>query len=223
MRYLFAWDIDGTLLSTGGAGKTALNRAFLQLYGVESAFDKVIFHGRTDSGIIAETFKLAGLSFTPQMIEDLKARYFPCLEDNLQSSRHVMTRFPGVQDSLDLAKEFGHMGILTGNWEGGAKRKLAAAGYDCDFVVGAYGEDSPDRDDLVPILCERAREGGLDFEQVVVIGDTPADIACARAGGALAVAVATGWHSYEELKIAGPDLLLKDLSSGEFGTWLGAR
>ena len=223
MRYLFAWDIDGTLLSTGGAGRSALNRSFFEIFGVVGAFDEVVFHGRTDKGIVAEAFRLAGLEGSVEMTGALKSRYLPCLEENLKSPRHVMTRFPGVQKSLNVAQGEGHMGVLTGNWEGGARRKLAAAGYDCEFVVGAFGEDSPDRDDLVPILCERARRAGLEFDEVVVIGDTPADIACARAGGALAVAVATGWNSYEELQSAKPDLLLRDMTTEEFAHWLRAR
>ncbi len=223
MRYLFAWDIDGTLLSTGGAGRSALNRAFFELFEVVGAFDDVVFHGRTDKGIVAEAFRLAGLHGTNEMAESLREAYLPCLEENLKSPLHIMTRFPGVQKSLFMAQSLGHMGILTGNWQGGANRKLNAAGYDCQFVVGAFGEDSPDRNDLVPILCDRARRVGLEFDEVVVIGDTPADIACARAGGALAVAVATGWNSFEDLESAKPDLLLSDMSSGELGRWLRSR
>jgi phosphoglycolate phosphatase len=223
MRYLFAWDIDGTLLSTGGAGRSALNRSFFEIFGVVGAFDEVVFHGRTDKGIVAEAFRLAGLKGGPDMAEALKSRYLPCLDENLKSAKHIMTHFPGVQKNLNVAREVGHMGVLTGNWEGGARRKLGAARYDFEFVVGAFGEDSADRDDLVPILCERARQAGLEFDEVVVVGDTPADIVCARAGGALAVAVATGGNSFEELQSAKPDLLLRDMATGEFENWLRTR
>jgi phosphoglycolate phosphatase-like HAD superfamily hydrolase len=136
------------------------------------------------------------------------------LEEELERKADQMQVCPGVQQALRETAKLGHNALLTGNWQEGAVRKLQAAGLGDFFSWGAFGDDGPDRDALVPVLRARAASLGLSFDKVVVIGDTPADVDCARAGGAQVVAVQTGWCSHEELLRAEPDLLIHDLVSG---------
>ncbi len=213
-RVLFAWDIDGTLLSTGGAGRAALNGAFAALHGVPNAFASVEFAGRTDPGICQQAFLGAGLPGTEEAIQALQAAYLPRLEEELASRAGDLVVHPGVGAILDASADLGTHALLTGNWQAGAQRKLRAVGLWDRFSLGAFGDDSPRRNDLVPILADRAREAWFPADRVVVIGDTEADLACARAGGALAVLVGTGWRSMVELEAMKPDLLLEDLESG---------
>lgn len=211
---VFAWDIDGTLISTGGVGRAALNAAFAQLYGVENAFVGVSFAGRTDPGICEQAFVQAGVPATPENTEALFAAYLPLLEAGLAAKSDLMVIHPGVREAVAATDKLGTNALLTGNWRGGADRKLAAAGLAGFFEWGAFGDDSAVRNDLVPILVARARQHGCEASRVVVIGDTEADVACARAAGAVAVAVATGWRTREELERTDPDLLLDDLEVG---------
>ncbi len=207
---LWLYDIDGTILSTGGAGRSALNEAFEALYGVPPAFARVSFAGRTDPGIIADAFQLAEME--PRPHGELIEAYLPRLERRLGQGTTVV--HPGVHAALDATHPMGVNALLTGNMEAGAQRKLADVGLWDRFALGAYGDDSPFRNDLVPVAETRARQAGRQFSRTVVIGDTPADVACARAGGAIAVAVLTGWSSREALEASEPDLLLEDLESG---------
>ncbi len=211
---VFAWDIDGTLISTGGAGRAALNQAFAQLYGVEDAFGGVSFAGRTDPGICEQAFLQAGVPATTENTEALFAAYLPLLDAGLSAKSDLMVVHPGVREAVRATAELGTNALLTGNWRGGAERKLVAAGLDGLFQWGAFGDDSAVRNDLVPILVARAKKHGCEASQVVVIGDTEADVACARAAGAVAVAVATGWRTRVDLEKTKPDLLLDDLAVG---------
>lgn len=214
MKTLILWDIDGTLLSTGGAGRAALDEAFEALHGVPEAFAAVDFGGRTDFGIVRQAFRLHGLPHPADGGEALLRAYLPRLRERLRTGRSRICVHPGVHAALDAAQERAVNGLLTGNWAEGARHKLEAVGLWDRFAFGAFGDDAEDRNRLVPVALRRARERGLHPERVVVVGDTPHDVACARAGGALAVAVATGWSSREELVAAEPDLLLDDLEAG---------
>lgn len=206
---LILWDIDGTLLSTGGAGRGALNRAFEELHGVPDGFRDVHFGGRTDPGIVAQAFELAGLTLGPGDTERLLRHYLPLLEGSL--ARRVPVLKPGVPEILDATAPFGVNALLTGNWSEGARHKLSSVGLWERFEFGAFGDDSDDRNDLVVFARRRAEERGHRVREVVVIGDTISDVACARAGAAHAIAVETGWSTREELFAARPDLLLVDL------------
>ena len=212
MKTLFLYDIDGTLLSTGGAGRGALNEAFELLHGVPRAFSKVHFGGRTDHGIVSQAYELAGLQQADGHLEALIEAYLPRLQRRLDERRPEV--LPGVRALLDATDRVGHNALLTGNMEAGAHRKLRAVELWERFQLGAYGDDSPRRNDLVPVAEERARRAGLEFTQTLVLGDTVHDVACARAGGAIAVAVCTGWSTAEDLRACGPDLLIEDLESG---------
>lgn len=214
MKTLILWDIDGTLLSTGGAGRAALDEAFEALHGVPEAFSAVEFGGRTDFGIVRQAYRLHGLPHPEDGGAALLRAYLPRLRERLRLGRARICVHPGVHQVLDAAQERAINGLLTGNWAEGARHKLEAVGLWERFAFGAFGDDAEDRNRLVPVALRRARERGLDPQRVVVVGDTPHDVACARAGGAVAVAVATGWSSREELVDAEPDLLLDDLETG---------
>lgn len=212
-RPLILWDIDGTLLSTSSAGREALDRAFEELFGVPRAFEGVSFGGRTDNGILSEAFARAGLEQEPHHEPLLQRRYLGHLHTLLGQPGRARL-YPGVRARLDELEGRVTHALLTGNWREGAQAKLGAVGLWERFGFGAFADDSPVRDALVPVARARAQALGLAAERIIVIGDTPHDVACARAGGAVAVAVCTGWSSEEELRACGPDLLLPDLERG---------
>lgn len=214
MKVLWLYDIDGTILSTQGAGRASMAQAFAQCFGVNKAFEGLSFAGATDLGITGAAFAQAGLA--PDF-SALEQAYLPILQGRLEHSPAQLC--PGVPALFPHTAALGHNALLTGNWRAGAQVKLDSVGLSGTFarkgrLLGAFGDDAADRNLLVPIAEAQARAAGLDFEVTVVIGDTPRDVACARAGGAVAVAVCTGWSSRSELQAAEPDLLLEDLSKG---------
>ncbi len=212
---LLLFDIDGTLLRTQGAGRQALDEAFLAVHGWADATAGVSLAGATDGGILAAV----AARFGPVDEPAVRTRYLRRLAERVVEPGRA-TACAGVHALLERLAGRAHCGILTGNWRAGAAVKLQAVGLErpaagpTPWFEGAYGDDSADRDALVPIARRRALEAGLRFDRVVVIGDTPADVRCARAGGAVAVAVETGFATREELRAAGPDLLLGDLDRG---------
>ncbi len=211
---LYLYDIDGTVLSTGGAGRLALNQAFEALYGISNAFEGVSFAGATDPGIAAQAYALTGVPFDGAALENLQTKYLAGLPGVLASKRSQMVLHPGVEQALKATDRLGTNALLTGNWREGARQKLSQFGLWETFALGAFGDDSGIRNDLVPVAETRARDMGIQVSRTIVIGDTPSDVACARAGGAIAVAVLTGWSSRSALEAAGPDLLLEDLETG---------
>lgn len=208
------WDIDGTLLSTGGAGREALDLAFEELFGVPKAFIAVSFGGRTDLGLVGEAFERAGLLMPDDAAPRLHDRYVSHLRRILAERPGRAKLLPGLPEALAQTAPRAVNALLTGNWRAGAEAKLGAVGLWGQFRFGAFADDAADRNALVPIARHRALAHGVTPGRVIVIGDTPHDVACARAGGAVAVAVCTGWSSRDELHACGPDLLIEDLSSG---------
>lgn len=211
------FDIDGTLLETAGAGRTALSMALLRVFGTTGKVDGYHFHGRTDPQIVIDLMTGAGLS-----AEHVRARlpavwpvYLAELERELETRRGTgrVRPLPGVVDLLAALEARGDvaLGLLTGNIEEGARLKLAAAGLRMPFDLGGYGSDSAERVEIARVAVRRSRGSG-GSRHVVVVGDTPADIACARAIAASALAVATGRHGLAELAEAGADAVLPDLS-----------
>ena len=220
---LVLFDIDGTLLNSGGAGRWAMSMAAGELYGRPGMFDACSFAGAVDSGIVAEAMAAAGISPTPRQMGLMQARYLRRLRRRLNASPGWLC--PGVESIVHAVSGRAKLGLLTGNWEPGARIKLDAHGLGSAFAgcVGAYGSDASTRDELLPFAVRRARRRWVNLERIVVVGDTEADIRCARAGAALlgpegpqviAVAVETGFASAERLAVEGPDLQLVDLVSG---------
>jgi phosphoglycolate phosphatase len=215
MLYLF--DIDGTLLLTGGAGSMALDQVFLTHYGIARAMRGVSPGGKTDPLIIAEMFE-RHLGRAPG--EDEIARvidaYLPLLRDAVAAST-AYRLMPAVHEALDFlaADSAVCLALATGNVRAAAQIKLDRAGLWQRFALGGFGCDSADRGALVARAIERAREHtGVAHErdEIVVVGDTPRDVHAARACGVRVLAVATGSASREELTAEQPDAVFDTLA-----------
>ncbi len=213
MLPLLALDIDGTLLRTRGAGREALDEAFLDRYGWPAATEGVHVAGATDDVICRDVAARFGVVWQAQHTPALRERYLVALRRRLADPTRTEV-LPGVEALLDAVEGRAHVALLTGNWVAGAHEKLAAAGLAARFEWGVYSEDAVDRDGLVPAARARAAARGLKVGEVVVIGDTVADIRCARAGGARVVVVETGFSTPEALTLARPDLQVPDLARG---------
>lgn len=214
---LVLFDIDGTLLRTRGAGRESLDEAFWALYGWGDATEGVHIAGSTDGAILRDVcarFGALDAAGAPEVDEaTLRAAYLSALARRLAEPGRIEV-CPGVFPLLTALRGRVHLGILTGNWRAGATLKLGAVGLLDWFGVGAYGDDAVDRNALVPVARGRADALGLAYDRVVVLGDTPSDVACARAGGAVAIAVETGFASPDEIAAAGPDLQVVDFARG---------
>ncbi len=211
------FDIDGTLLSSGGAGKAALEAAFTEEFQV-ALRATVPYSGRTDRAIFRDLFHHHDIDETPEVLRRLLQSYLARLPACL--SAHEGRVLPGIQQLLAYLceRESCAVGLLTGNVRAGAEAKLEHFGLREHFRFGGFGDDHFDRDDVArEALAAARRELGpvMRSEQIWVIGDTPLDVRCARAIGAKVAAVATGVHSYEELVASKPDVVLRDLADAE--------
>ncbi|HXG44700.1 MAG TPA: HAD family hydrolase [Gemmatimonadales bacterium] len=221
MLRLVLFDIDGTLLLTAGAGRRAITRALARVVGDTAGFDAVRFDGKTDPQIVAELLDRAGhpQAGEGEFVRQLCDQYLAMLEQEL--GRSPVTLMPGIPPLLDrLERERGVLlGLLTGNLARGAALKLSAAGLAPDrFRVGAFGSDSAHRPDLPPIAARRAAAHfGREprGREIVIIGDTPADVTCGRGVGARAIGVATGAYPADALAGAGADTVFADLQDTE--------
>jgi phosphoglycolate phosphatase-like HAD superfamily hydrolase len=212
---LWLFDIDGTLVDTGGAGMRALKEAAVERFGDEGP--ELDLAGSTDSGIVGKMLAHFGYSEELEEFERFYTFYLERLEWNLAHGGFEGQVLPGVVELLErLADDDGAtVGLLTGNIAGGAAAKMRHYGLDHHFEFGAYGCDFADRNRLGPIALERAAgHAGRSFspQETLVIGDTPKDIACAHAMGSRCLAVATGRFSVDELQAAGADRVIEGLS-----------
>jgi phosphoglycolate phosphatase len=215
---LVLFDIDGTLLLSGGAGVRAMTRAFESTFGVADVFDGMVVAGRTDTYLVSAAFVRAGLPDTADAHARFHASYLPILADEIRQpgrGRHgIMPGVDALLTALDARADI-HLALLTGNYERAARIKLDHFGLSRYFAWGVYGEESPDRNVLGRLALTRAtaqRVPAAACDRAVVIGDTPDDVACARAAGARAIAVATGSYSVDQLLAAGADTALANLS-----------
>lgn len=218
IRVWVLFDIDGTLLYTDGAGRVAIGAALQEVYGTSGPIDGYVFHGKTDPQIVVELMLAAGLEEAEvrRRIPMVWPAYLQILERELEVRQRAgrITLLPGITELLAAleARSGVALGLLTGNIEAGARLKLAAAGLESSFAIGGFGSDSEDRAQVARVAVERSQSSGGDLAPaLVVLGDTPEDVACARAVAAGAVAVATGRHSVTELEAAGPDVVFEDL------------
>jgi phosphoglycolate phosphatase-like HAD superfamily hydrolase len=215
---LILFDIDGTLLLSGGAGVRAMTRAFEDVFGVADAFVNSDVAGRTDTYLVSWALVRAGLPDTPEHHARFRDAYVPILRQEIvQPPRSRSGLMPGIRSLLDALsrRSAAHLALLTGNFERAAYVKLAHFGIEQYFPWGAFGEESADRNDIARAAQRLACERGVPAsarERAVVVGDTPHDIACARAIGARILAVATGNFSVEQLQGAGADVALADLA-----------
>jgi len=214
---LVLFDIDGTLISTGGRAGRAIGLALEQTFDVPVPVDSFPFAGKTDPRIVRELLARAGVpedAIAARLDEALR-HYLALLPGMLAPG--TVRLLAGVQRTLDAlaARSDVALGLLTGNIAGGADVKLGAAGIRHYFPIGAFGSDDEDRNRLVPVARTRARDYfGVEFPgcATVVIGDAEADVRCARAGDARAVAVASGWTRRDALAALAPDALLDSLA-----------
>lgn len=217
MRTLLLFDVDGTLILSGRAGLRALNRAFSELTGIADAFRGINAAGRTDGYLLDEAARRAGIELPADRRRELQSRYYQILADEIllpgEGRKGVM---PGVRALIDAlrARDDITLALLTGNFRESARIKLAHFDLWSPFSFGAFADDASDRNLLVPIALQRARDAGHEprAERVIIIGDTPLDVECARAGGVRALGVATGSHSVDELRDAGAEAVFEDLS-----------
>ena len=217
-QQLVLFDIDGTLVLTGGAGKRGMTRAFEALFGVADAFATIPLAGRTDTSILADALERYGVPCTSGEIAAFRVRYLEYLREEVVQTTAGKQVLPGILPLLQALETSRHwfLGLLTGNYTEAAEVKLGHFDLWRYFRCGAFGEDAHDRNHLVPIALDRARACGLpsaiETDRVVVVGDTPRDVACAHAHGARIVAVATGEYSADQLAEAGAEVVFEDLS-----------
>jgi phosphoglycolate phosphatase-like HAD superfamily hydrolase len=209
------FDIDGTLISSGGAGKAALEAGLIEEFGIDRITDELELGGRTDRAICRDLFRYHVLDDTPENWRRLIAAYLRHLPACLTAKGGRV--LPGITALLEGLKGRDDVlvGLLTGNVRAGAAAKLGHFGLYEHFGFGGFGDDHFDRDDVAREALAAVRRHGngrASPDRIWVIGDTPLDVRCARAIGAQAVAVATGWHPAEELAACEPDLLFSDLS-----------
>jgi phosphoglycolate phosphatase len=215
---LILFDIDGTLLLSGRAGLRAMTRAFADTFGITNAFEGQSFGGRTDSYLVSTALRANGMPDTPEQHERFRQIYIPLLAEEIE---HPGTGhkglMPGARELLEALGDHDHLhlALLTGNYREAAEVKLQHFEIWDFFEWGAFSDDAADRNALVPIARRRAETYDIPGEaiaRVIVIGDTPHDIECARVAGAKSIAVATGGFTVEQLREAGADEVLTDLS-----------
>jgi len=222
---LVLFDIDGTLVDTGGAGMAALKQAAREIYGAEGP--ELDLAGSTDSGIVMGLLEHFGEKATPERMRSFYGCYLSFLAENLAEGEYEGRVLPGVVGLLEALRTGGAvLGLLTGNVALGAEIKVRHYGLHEYFGFGAFGDDHHDRNKLGPIALVRAAEAeGREFSggESLVIGDTPKDIACGRAMGAMTVCVATGMFSALDLRTNGADHVFENFEdcdaviSGVFG------
>lgn len=212
------FDIDGTLLHSHGAGRRAIQRALVEVLGTAGPIDSFRFDGRTDGEIVLRLAEAAGVDAGGGAVERVLVRYVENLRGELAGPAHRTLVYPGVHAVLDAleARADCLLGLLTGNVVEGARLKLRSAGLDPDrFRVGAFGSDHHIRAELPAVAQRRAGDllgrpvAGAD---VVIIGDTPADMTCGQGIGARAIGVGTASYGTSELTAAGAHAVFADLS-----------
>jgi len=217
--YAVLFDIDGTLLQTGGAGQLAFAETFAEEFGVPELSGSVPFAGRSDRAITVDLMKAHQVAPTEENWQRFRDGYLQRLPAALTQREGCV--LPGVTTLLDKLESLEHplVGLLTGNLRTGALHKLTYYGLAHRFGFGGYGDDLDERCDIAAAALAEAQRAALRrsgngraLSGVMVIGDTVHDISCARSIGAFAVAVPTGNTPRAELQAAAPDLLLDDLS-----------
>ncbi|MEM1108417.1 MAG: HAD family hydrolase [Planctomycetota bacterium] len=222
-RTLLLFDIDGTLVDTGGAGLKVLHETAAELFGGELSFEGIDTAGRLDPSLFAEAARNSGFDFGPDDEARLRDAYIANLAEALTQPEGRLRALPGT---LALMQQLGKLiaerngdapvlGCLTGNYGGAARVKLEATGFDpSQFTITAFGDEAPTRPGLTALAIQRYETQyghPVDPQRVIVIGDTPHDVDCAKAHGCVAFAVATGRFGLQELIAAGADIAVADL------------
>jgi len=216
MVRLVLFDIDGTLIRTGGAGVKAFGKVFQTEFGAVDGFEKLKFAGRTDISLVREFFGYHNIPATPENFERFFTKYVFWLDHILKDS--ITEICAGVTDFIAASRATRLpplLGLLTGNIRLGAEIKLRRVSLWDTFETGAFADDHEQRDQIAALARERGArilKRNLADNEVLVIGDTPFDIQCARAIGAKVLAVATGGAALEQLHSHNPDWAVKNLS-----------
>ncbi|MBW4030055.1 MAG: HAD family hydrolase [Acidobacteria bacterium] len=208
------FDVDETLVHTGGSGARSWKSAFDTLYGIPADIGQHSSAGETDPQVARATFNAElGRDPSDDELSRLYAQYLLHLADDIESSEGYRV-LPGAQDTLIRLREAGViLGLVSGAMEGAARTKLVPANLNRFFVFGGYGSDSPDRTELTGLAIEKAArlQNRLGSSQVYVVGDTPHDMMATNASGAVSIGVASGHYSVAELKAAGATHVLRSL------------
>jgi phosphoglycolate phosphatase-like HAD superfamily hydrolase len=216
MVRLVLFDVDGTLVHTGGAGTAAFTKTFARQFNLHHGTEKMKFAGRTDVSLVREFFRIHGLAETTENFDEFFEHYVFWLHHILEKNGGEMCR--GVQEflrDLQALPQPPALGLLTGNIQLGAEIKLRHFGLWETFEFGGFADDHEDRNHIAAAAFERGRRVlGKDLrpEEVVVVGDTPFDIRCGKFIGAKVLAVATGGAKLDELRKHAPDWAVEDLT-----------
>lgn len=224
---VFLFDIDGTILNGGGAGRRAMEAAFNKVVGDTEALRQVRFAGMTDRRIVRSGLQRAGAFEDEGIIDAVLDEYIDVLPEEIAAATEYGAH-EGLEQALDLAESLadGAVGLGTGNIEPGARAKLEPLGINPRFGFGGFGSDAEDRAALLRVGAERGADrlgAQMASCRVVIIGDTPKDIEAAARIGAACLAVATGTYPLEELVAAQPTLAVPRLDVPEALDFLRGR
>ena len=217
MTRLLLFDVDATLVLTGGAGGRAMTVAFEELFGASDGFAGIAMAGRTDPAILADALARIGCALDADVLDRFRAAYCRRLRDEIAPPAAGKRMMPGIAELVAALapRPDVFLALLTGNFEEGARIKLEHFDLWRQFRCGAFGDDAIDRPALVPIARARAAPlgaGEVGDDRVFVIGDTPLDVACALESGVRAIGVATGPYDARSLRAAGAHAAFDDLS-----------
>ena len=213
---LVLFDVDGTMVLSGGAGHRALKKAIQETFGQADSMDSIRPDGKTDPAIIKEALSRLGKEdcYTEETAKSLFSLYVPFLRDELEQSKNFQV-LPGTRElvsSLNRNPEI-LLGLATGNIEKGARLKLEKAGLNSFFSFGGFGDDAENRTELICAAIGRGRNASStnQLDATIVIGDTPRDIVHGKEAGAKTIATASGSYSLEALEAYKPDLAIASL------------
>lgn len=217
MRNLLLFDIDGTLILNSQAGQTAYIRAIESRYGIKFSMEEMPpTSGKTDLMILRELLDLSGLAEQSVDDPDLLRAYIRHLEESVQSDPGRLA--PGARELLEALarRDDMYLALGTGNLESGAKTKLAYHNIEHFFAIGGFGSDGTTREAIIAAGIDKSeRLFGTTFDRIIVVGDTPRDIACAHANNVHCIAVSTGPFTYDQLKAENADYVFEDLTDVE--------
>ena len=216
MTRVFLFDIDNTLLYTGGAGSVAMTQAFEELYGVPDGFSGIEFSGRTDLYILEGALRAQGIDGSAtDHLGPFTTRYYALLPDSIEKCRAAGRVMPGFPQLIEALAEAGAtVGLATGNFSRAGYIKLESYGLGGLFSGGGFGETSLDRADVVAEAIRRVANGAEPGD-IVVVGDTPHDITAAKGNGVKGVGVATGRDSVDVLRDSGAHAVFEDFADWE--------